>query len=230
MHYVIGDIHNENAKLQHMLRKISFGKGDHLYILGDLFDRGFDSADPVGVYFTVLGLEDRCSVIRGNHDQWLAEYIEEYYSLPEKARDRQEPYFYNSFDLMRQRLAPVDLQNLAEYIKALPLQLEVELDRKYLLAHAMTSPYGICRGDMYYLMGDINYERFIRTGIRGYISFCGHEETGHFVDVPGRYFDEKYTSIWVNQAENVYMMDCGCGFRGGRLGCFCLETGERYYV
>ena len=24
--------------------------------------------------------------------------------------------------------------------------------------------------------------------------------------------------------------DCGCGFRSGRLGCLCLETGEEIYV
>ncbi len=39
MHYVIGDIHNNNRKFAEMLEKIGFSQEDHLYLLGDLFDR-----------------------------------------------------------------------------------------------------------------------------------------------------------------------------------------------
>lgn len=44
MHYVVGDVHNDNGRLHRMLNHISFMKdgedADHLYLLGDLFDRG----------------------------------------------------------------------------------------------------------------------------------------------------------------------------------------------
>lgn len=39
VHYVIGDIHNNNRKFDEMLKKIRFLQKDHLYLLGDLFDR-----------------------------------------------------------------------------------------------------------------------------------------------------------------------------------------------
>jgi hypothetical protein len=44
------------------------------------------------------------------------------------------------------------------------------------------------------------------------------------------YLDEETNSIWLNNQENVYMVDCGCGLAGGRLACICLETGERFYA
>lgn len=33
----------------------------------------------------------------------------------------------------------------------------------------------------------------------------------------------------INDKENVYLMDSGCGFTGGKLACICLESGERFY-
>ena len=79
MHYIITDIHNDNRRFTELLQKINLTEKDHLYLLGDLFDRCEDHADPVGVYFQMLGLGEQCTVIRGNHDHWLANYIFRYY-------------------------------------------------------------------------------------------------------------------------------------------------------
>ncbi|MCI9109946.1 MAG: hypothetical protein HFI00_17585 [Lachnospiraceae bacterium] len=43
MNYVIGDIHNDNRRFSRMLEKIGFSERDHLFLLGDLFDRNFYS-------------------------------------------------------------------------------------------------------------------------------------------------------------------------------------------
>ena len=86
MHYLISDVHNDIARLREILRQISFSEGDRLFILGDLFDRSSHAPDPVGVYFTILGLGNRCTVLRGNHDEWLAQYILDYYCTPERKR------------------------------------------------------------------------------------------------------------------------------------------------
>lgn len=88
MNYVIGDIHNDNRRFSQMLEKINFSEEDHLFLLGDLFDRNPYEPDPMGVYFNVLKLGNRCTVIRGNHDVWLAEYIIDYFNMPEKKRKR----------------------------------------------------------------------------------------------------------------------------------------------
>lgn len=232
MHYVIGDIHNELQKLKSILNQIKLSAEDELIVLGDVFDRGGIDADPVGVYFALSAIQGECTWIRGNHDQWLANYIYDYYTTKERKREKLLPYHYNSFDLMKERLTERDMLDISALIVRLPVQKEIEIDEnKYLFAHAMTSHPQVPQSLVYYMMGTVELDSFFLEGVNGYISFLGHTPTQNVIgkNGRGRYMDEDKTSIWVNDKENVYLMDCGCGLAGGRLGCMCLETGERYY-
>lgn len=218
MHYVLSDIHNNNKRFCELLKKIQFTEQDHVYILGDVFDRSNHDPNPVDVYFNILKLGEQCSVIRGNHDHWLAMYILEYYALPERKRHKAVPYPYNSFQLLQERLTAVDVQNLANTILEWPVQINVQIEHEnYLLAHAMTSAPGVSKIENYYLMGASRNKFYWHYGIAGYISVCGHRNT-----------NDGY--IWKNKRGNVYMIDCGCGFSNGKLGCMCLETKEEFYV
>ncbi len=218
MIYIISDVHNDNKRFRALLEQIEFSEDDHLYIIGDLFDRCDYAPDPVGVWFTVLGLGDRCTVIRGNHDQWLATYILDYFCTPEHKRVSMKPYPYNSFSLMTRRLTPVDLCVMARRILSWDLQNQLEVGgQKYLLAHAMTSSPEVQESDSYYLMGAENTMQFLEQGVDGYISIVGHQN-------PGR------EGIWRNKRGNVIAIDCGCGFRSGRLACLCLETEAEFMV
>ena len=62
----------------------------------------------------------------------------------------------------------------------------------------------------------------------GYISICGHTPTGNVLwnRDKSMYLDDYLKSIWKNEKENVYLLDCGRGFQSGRLACRCLETGK----
>ena len=128
MHYVMGDIHNEADKLQNVLKKINITKDDELIVLGDLFDRGGANPDPVGVYFTLSGLQGKVTWIRGNHDEWLAKYIYDFFSKSERKQKKMLPYSYNTFDLMVNRLTRVDMLNLADIIMKLPVQKDIVID------------------------------------------------------------------------------------------------------
>lgn len=232
MHYVMGDIHNEVKKLQSVLHQINITKDDELILLGDLFDRGGANPDPVGVYFTISGLQGKVTWIRGNHDHWLAKYIYEYFSKSERKQKKMSPYAYNTFELMAHQLTGVDMLDLADIIMKLPVQKDMVIDNKrYLFAHAMTSYPTVPEASEYYLMGNYDYDSFLLDGIEGYISMCGHTPTGNILWHKERnlYMDEYQKSIWHNPKENVYLFDCGCGFGTGRLACMCIETGERYY-
>ena len=49
----------------------------------------------------------------------------------------------------------------------------------------------------------------------------GHTDSSYQYNNPhGRYLDGQH-SIWVNDLENMYMLDCGCGLPNGRLACIC---------
>ncbi len=231
MHYVVADIHNELDKLKSILEQIKLTVGDELIVLGDVFDRGGVEADPVGVYFALSGIQGKCTWIRGNHDQWLADYIKEYYGK-EKHRKKMPAYHYNSFELMRQRLTEVDMLDIADLILGLPLQKELEIDGiKYLFAHAMTAHPNVHKSRDYYLMGNQIKYTFYVDGIEGYISMCGHTPTDNMTlkDRNHKYLDGDKNSIWKNEKGNVYLLDCGSGFASGRLACMCIETGERFY-
>lgn len=161
MHYVIGDIHNDLKKLKQILKQINITRDDELIVLGDVFDRGGETADPFGVYCALAGLQGKCSWIRGNHDDWLANYTYEYFNTPEKKRHKLAPYGYNSFELLRQRITEVDMRNIADLIKGLPLQKELELEgKKYLFAHAMTSHPDVREEDRYYMRGTMDIDCF----------------------------------------------------------------------
>ncbi|MBR6148969.1 MAG: metallophosphoesterase [Lachnospiraceae bacterium] len=230
MNYVISDIHNDNKRLNQLLKTINFGKDDHLFVLGDLFDRCVWNPDPVGVYFTILGLRDRCTVIQGNHDVWLAKYIMRYINSSKRQRRHMDPYYYNSFELVMERLTVVDALQLAEFVLSCPLQYEFSLkDKNYLFGHAMTSHPDIQEEEIYYLMGGED-ESFYTEGIDRYISICGHTETGFMRAYGGTYSYKTHPSIWRNDKRNVIIIDCGCGFEDGMLGCLCLDTEEEYYI
>ena len=218
MHYVISDIHNDDSRFCEMLAKVHFSKQDHLFILGDVFDRSDFNPNPVDLYFHILELGDRCTILRGNHDQKLAAYISEYYHLPEWKRREMPPYPYNTFRIFTRRLTPVDVKNLAGVIAAWPLQVMAEVNhKKYLLAHAMTAVPGTEKSTAYHLMGSELDQLYLKNGIAHYISICGHRPNADHL-------------IWKNEKKNVYMIDCGCGFKSGRLGGLCLETKEEFYV
>ena len=218
MHYVTSDIHNDCERLRALLEKIDLQKDDKLYILGDLFDRSNYNPDPVGVYFAILELGDKCQVIRGNHEQELARYILNYFKTKERQRKKQEPYIYNTFELLLQRLTPVDMENMAKWMLQLPLQMEETINgKKYLFAQAMTANAKEIHKEEYYLQGDIGFQEFLKHGVDGYISICGHTNPNG-------------SHIWSNEKETVILCDCGCGYRNGKLGCFCIETGEAIYI
>ena len=61
MNYVIGDIHNELEKLKSILKQIELKPDDELIVLGDVFDRGADKPDPVGVYFELCKIQGKCT-------------------------------------------------------------------------------------------------------------------------------------------------------------------------
>ena len=229
MNYVVPDIHNDNERFSRLIERIKLGTEDHIFLLGDLFDRCSYNPDPVGVYFTVLGLEDKCTVVSGNHDRWLAEYIREYYGTKERKRKKLPAYYYNSFELMTKRLPEADMLALADWLLSLPLQYEILVnDTKMLLAHAMTSDPTVKNDDIYYLMGEGNDDAFYRSGIEGYVSFCGHSLSSFFSRYGGEYLDGP-SSIWRNDRQSLYMMDCGCSYADGRLSCLCLDDMRTLY-
>ena len=75
---VVSDLHGCSMEFSALLRKAGLNRQeDRLVILGDLFDRGnhsYEVMKKVGRLHEEMG--DRFFLVRGNHDQFLLDYIE----------------------------------------------------------------------------------------------------------------------------------------------------------
>ena len=73
-HIVIGDIHGCIDELKLLIQKLELQQDDHLYFIGDLIDRGPDSA---GVVKYVRALSEKYAVvlILGNHEEKFLRYL-----------------------------------------------------------------------------------------------------------------------------------------------------------
>lgn len=68
--YVIGDIHGCYSTLVKLLKKLSFGKKDCIYLPGDMIDRGADSKKVVDLVMS-LQRQNRARPLKGNHEDIL---------------------------------------------------------------------------------------------------------------------------------------------------------------
>lgn len=215
--YVVSDIHNDADGFKELLRQIGFTREDILIINGDVFDRG---EKPVELYFEILKYPN-IYVIQGNHDVWVAREI-----LEKFAGEKVGQYIsYNTVSILEQRLTPVDMINLANWIKEKPYYINLTLDgKKYQIAHAQTYPTPECLWDKSKIyMGDDHYEDFIR----------GLEEQDEFISVVGHTATEN-KRIWVSESGKTIRIDCGAGYKcyncSGNLGAIRLNDMEEFYV
>lgn len=215
--YVISDIHNDADGFKELLRQIGFTSEDILIINGDVFDRG---EKPVELYFEILKYPN-IYMIQGNHDVWVAREI-----FGKYAGEKVGQYIsYNTVSILEQRLTPVDMINLANWIKEKPYYINLTLDgKKYQIAHAQTylTPERLWDKSKIY-MGDDHYEDFIR----------GLEEHDEFISVVGHTATED-KRIWVSESGKTIRIDCGAGYQcyncSGNLGAIRLNDMEEFYV
>lgn len=215
--YVVSDIHNDFNGFKKLLNKINFSKDDILIINGDIFDRG---DKPVELYFEILKHEN-IYVIQGNHDVWVKREIRKKY-VKQKVG---EFIAYNTVALLEERLTPVDLLGLADWIDSKPYFIELVLDEVYYqIAHAQTfpTPNRVRKKDWFY-MGDFHHENFIR----------GEEEFLNGISVVG-HTPTINNKIWKSDSGRTIRIDCGNGFvfQGckGKLAALRLNDMEEFYV
>lgn len=73
---VIGDIHGGLKGLMQLIERAKITKNDKLVFLGDYVDGWSDSAQTIA-YLLTLEENHECIFIRGNHDAWCQDWLEE---------------------------------------------------------------------------------------------------------------------------------------------------------
>lgn len=211
--YVMSDLHGDWGHFQLMLFKIHFSQSDHLYIIGDVVDRG-----PHGIkLLQFIRRQENITLLMGNHEMMLLEALHQL-GTPDAA-DWFDPATYAEL----RRLSRADCQNLIPYLTSLPLSLTISAGgQKYLLVHACPPPQGITSNQA--------LEYMLWTRVSPDCTFDIPVIAGH---TPTAYYQKKVPlRIWRNG--NFTDIDCGTTFRsvlpGGCLACLRLDDKKEFYV
>ena len=226
MIYVMSDIHGNYDKYSRMLKKISFGENDTLYILGDIVDRGKDGIK------ILLDVAEQKNVIflKGNHDQQAAILLSNLYRLEEEECPAEligvyKMWFSDGGDKTLEeylKLSEEERQTAMAVLKKSVVSKELEVNgRSYLLAHTVPGADRVNEYENWsleeYILGEPDYETMY---FKDKYIVTGHTPTGLIEP------DSK-SRIW--KGNHHIAIDCGCGF-GNALGCLCLDTMEEFYV
>ncbi len=129
--YVCGDIHGQYGLFQKMLEGIRFGEGDHLFIIGDMIDRG---PDGIRILQDVMNRKNVACLI-GNHELMMYDYLTEtgetgdVWSIWNNGGAVTKKAFYS--------LASEDQQAIQRYLEKLYLQVELQIgEKRWLLSHS----------------------------------------------------------------------------------------------
>lgn len=133
--YAFSDVHGHLAPLDRLLSRVSPGEDDHVFMLGDMIDRG---PDPVGVIKLVRDLPN-CTVLMGNHEDLMLSFFESP-NDPSALINWQ----INGSETTAAGLAALpgeEMRDVVEWVTALPLCAYTFVDgRPYLFAHAGIRP------------------------------------------------------------------------------------------
>ncbi len=211
--YVMSDLHGDWAHFKLMLLKIRFSSSDHLYLIGDIVDRG-----PHGIkLLQFIRQQNNMTLLMGNHDMMLLQGLAHFHESG--AEDWFDPQTYAELC----QLSDMERTQLAQYLSSLPLFLTVSAGgQDYFLVHACPAPDGVTGADAleYFLWARVSPEsQFVKPVI------VGHTPTAYYQDtIPLR--------IWRNN--NLIDIDCGTAYRsilpGGCLACLRLDDNKEFYV
>lgn len=228
---VLGDVHANYNALIEVLTKANFDyENDQLISLGDIVDRGTEP------YLCILELQKikNLIAIKGNHDVWLQDYINQDSSIPS-----------TTASVTTIKWQGLDVEDKREVIKFLDSQVDYYIDKnENLFVHA-----GIDRMERMeeQLFSTLVYDRHfidelmsmqrqknitkIPTVNNFNEIFVGHNATIQFKVRDCIFKKEKGWDDLVLEPihiHNVWMMDTGCGFKVGRLSLMNVETKELF--
>lgn len=220
MIYVMSDLHGRGGAFYRMLEQICFGEEDHLYILGDVIDRG---PDGVALLQDVLK-RPNVTLLRGNHEQMMLDALLDPNPMESP---RMKAWYLNgcrpTFEAL-QRLSAEAFGQLIRAVSALPMELELDVgDRHFRLVHAAPDY-------TYDALTDLRCTRrhhMLWTRIPEDAWLDANETLifGHTQTL--MYTKESPQRIW--HGKNRIDIDCGCAREKGRLACLRLDDMREFY-
>ena len=232
MTYVMSDIHGQYAKYLEMLEKINFSDDDELYILGDVVDRGKDSAR----LLSDMSMRSNVFPIFGNHDltalsflkKLCVEITEENHDVHLTADTMKELAFWQmdggneTLDSFKS-VSPDEREFLIEYMEDFsPYEVLTVGNDRFLLVHGGI-PYekrNLPLSEQSLLELVIERPDYSKRYYKNTYLVTGHTPT---INIGEEYKGRIY------KGNGHIAIDCGAGFDIA-LGCIRLEDMKEFYV
>ena len=222
MHYVMSDIHGNKEAFDTVLSMINLQPEDHLYILGDVIDRGEHGIE---LLQQIRNMQN-CTLLMGNHEDMMVNALRHPENLHFKYLWKNNRCVFTYDDYFS--LSEEEQESLLCYLEELPMQLEITVNRrKYILVHAAPQElYETENARCYKPKEFVMWHRLTPTSVmppRKTVIF-GHTPTY-------KLRPQLYNAMRIYHGKRMIAIDCGCGFphRGGQLGCIRLEDMTEYY-
>lgn len=213
--YCMSDLHGEKDLFEKMLEQIHFSPQDHLYILGDVIDRG-----PHGVeLLEQIMASANITMLLGNHEQMCLSTLDLHPEIGARELWRQNGGM-GTYRTLIYRRTPRERHQILRFLAGLPDHLNITVNgQKFHLVHGCPGPDRETR-----IWGRVDENTIIPYPDT--LCIVGHTPTVFLsgsVDVP--------FSIW--HGKGVLDIDCGCGHRNEplrRLACLRLDDMVEFYV
>ena len=220
MHYVLSDIHGDSAAFDKILSMINLQAEDHLFILGDVIDRG---SDGIALLQRIRQMKN-CTLLLGNHELMMIKayrYPEEWDYMYIWRGNGCHPTIEEY-----EKLSKNEQEEVLQYMEKLPLQKEITVgEETFILVHA--APKEMYRSSRRRCLEDFCvWERYDPAPqlIKGKTVIYGHTPTRKYI-----YPESKQMRIV--HGDRMIDIDCGCAYpnQRGQLGCLRLEDMMEYY-
>ena len=230
MIYVVSDLHGCFDKYKEMLSLIDLVPRDTLYVLGDIIDRG---PDGIKILRDMM-LRPNVFPLLGNHEftaavclPWLMEEVtgQSLSALDETRLAALSEWIANGGGPTLRSLKELsqdEREDIQEYFREMELYAEVETGgRSFVLTHSAPEHFAPDKSLDSYDLQDFLFGR-PEADAAYYpdkILVFGHTPTR----ILGGGDKILRQETWID-------IDCGCVFKGGQLGCLCLDTMDEFYV
>lgn len=230
MHYVLSDIHGCCKAFEAILSMIRLQRDDHLYILGDVIDRG---SDGIALLQRIRKMEN-CVLLLGDHEHMMINALRNRNDdcvLHAWRENGGEPTYaaFCALDAGAQ-------EDLLRHLEGLPLQTSVTIqsdagEKEYILVHAAPKELFKTEGGGYKDEREFIVQHKMALQLppelAGKTYVIGHTPTICYDERE----KEEGLRMRIAYGKGVIDIDCGCSYPqyGGRLGCLRLEDLNEYY-
>ena len=253
--YCISDIHGCFTPFMNMLDLINFQENDEMYILGDIIDRGPQSAEML--WFATKEAGDNFHFLLGNHEDMMNAACEDKLTV-RIGGSWSYNYGYETIQQVKsfEQYTPSWEKEILEWSRNLPYFYDITVnDRRFILVHAGLQSQAYVDPDDWTMDGverpliaieDCplqNRQALIWDRISWILSkyewpfdiVCGHTPTISSIWENRKYFsipvvqEKRNGIIHFGEGLRKHCIDCGIN-RGGYLACLRLDDMSEFYV